>query len=303
MEVEKVEQEAPEETKEPTAFEVFTEKLQTLKDKDETPAEVEAQADADVEEKGEAPAEETKAEAEPKPRKVEGPSIAMKAMAKREGVPDDIIAIADSDEHLDTFIKHYTQLRAEEQAKQAEAEKEKPFTLSLPEDDFDNDDPVRKQFSEVVNHFEGKLASVYNYLGQLADIAIKTEEAVKSATEEKVFDEQGAFDDFIDELESPVLGNRRGDAIPSAGQKMRQAIYWQYKELEAEHPRTSKAKLMAQAAEEFGFTSKQAQRQNAIVESNSRRLGGGSSKPLPEAKLEGKELALAKIKEALSHNK
>lgn len=290
-----------EETAETSAEQIFAEKLQELSEQREPATEEETpEADAETQESDEQPTEEeTPEEVKPVTKGIEGTSVAMRAFAKQQGVPDEMISLAANDEHLETYIKHYAASREEEPA---EPEKEQPFALSLPEEEFAKDDPVRKQFGEVVEHFEEKLETVFGYLGQLADVALKTEQAVKQSVDKELTVEQGAFDEFIDTLGHPALGSRQDNSIPSAGQKARSMIYWHAKDLQVEHPRTPAQKLYEMAAKEFGYLSKQEKRQDAIKDANKGRLGGGSAKPLPEPKLTGEALALSKIQEALSRN-
>jgi len=232
--------------------------------------------DAEPETEGE-PADEAE-QPESDAVKVEGPSVAMKMFAKQQGLPAKAIELAKSDEDLSELVEVFV-------AKQAQPEPtpepEPEFKLELSEEDFPADDPIRKAVESLNSHYEAKVKKLEGYIGQLADMAFKAEETLKASEVSQLSNDEKVFDDFIDALGVKPLGNRAKGEISSIGQKLRNSLYWEVKDLEAENPSLTREAIIRKVAEEAGYLSPQQKREQAIKSDSARRLGGGGSKPVP----------------------
>ncbi len=280
---------------ESTPQEIFAEKLQELREQ-HTPAEPEkVETDADADEVAEVEAE---APAEVAPVKVEGPSVAMKAFAKQQGLTDKVIALAQSDEQLHELLEDAAaKYREAEPVK--EPEKAPELEILLPEDEFPADDPMRKQVVAMKEFYDGKLNEIYDYLGLMAKTVVDFEKAREDTEISQLSNEQGAFDKHFDSYEHPVLGSR-ATGLDEDQQEVRQAVYEKYHRLKKDNPKASDEALYERAASTWGYKPTSQKRVDAIKEASNGRLGGGQSRALPEPTLSGRALAESKMQEILS---
>jgi hypothetical protein len=259
---------------EPSRDEQFSEFFDQLQAKPAETDEVETDAD---------PAEEVAVEeespAEPEPVKAEGPSAAMKRFAKDKGVLNSAIALAQNDEQLSALIDELEAASREVEAK-PEPIKEPEFTLWLPEDEIEPDDPYRKKLDALHSHYESKFNKLNEYVGGLFDWALEREKEQEAAQKHQALAEADDFDSIVDSLKITALGDRSTGELAGLAPGLRNAIYWRVKELQQDHPRESRKQLIQRAVGEAGYQSPEQKRTNAIKDANGKRLGGGASKPL-----------------------
>ena len=265
-----------EEVQEPSAMDGLLGKLQ----KESAEAEPEFQSEEEVEEVLEEP------ESPKEPEKPAGPSLAMKAFAKREGLPEEVIAIAASDEHLNALVEFAAAKKEQEkEPKQEPTEEEVAFQLDLPEDEFPADDSIRKALDGMNKHYVEQNQKVMDYISQMADWMVKQDQQQKAGIENQYAQVQHTFDSHLDSLGIDALGQQQ--SLNSVGMKARNMVYDYYLELREASPEASHTELIDRAVSEFGFSNKQAKHDAAIKDANSRRLGGRPSPLKGETVLTG----------------
>ena len=211
---------------------------------------------------------------EPEPV-VEGPTIAMKMVAEQAGIPLPLIELATSDSQLEKFV---------ELARQAGTPSEPDFKLELPEEEYPEDDPVRKEFTRLQSHFATQLESMKVQLGETSRTTREfTKQQVESA-EQQARKVQSEFDKTLDELEIGAFGNTKN--MSSANFHVRSAAFNLLQELKQKSPDSSVAELAKQVAEQLSFTTNNRSPKEiaAIRKQASRRLGGGPSQPASPGK-------------------
>lgn len=240
------------------------------------PAETETvEADADAEQATEAQEETPVAQ---EPAKVEGPTAAMRLVAKQHGLSEKLISTFTSDDQLSVFLE---ELGAATQEKKPEPEQiaVPEFKVEFPEDEFPADDPVRKNIEGLASEFKSQVDKIYGYMNQMADLVIKSDETRASIEYERLALEQGAFDKHFDSFEHGVLGNRAA-GLTSDQQEVREAIYAKYHKLKTENPDGNDTELYNRAAAPWGLKPKTQTRMEAIREQSDSRLGGKPSRPV-----------------------
>lgn len=256
----------------------------------------------DADEAVEATVEETP-QPEADKAKVEGPSVAMKTLAKQHGLDDDAISLMQNDEQLRVLIEK----TASRDTKEPDPIPEPEFNLEWPEGEFDADDPVRKNITALHDHYAKKLDEAYGYMNKLAEVALESKQQLEQFSQTRQVADEIEFDDFVDSLDIPALGNRAKGELPGLAQQFRSAMYFHFKDEEAKDPRANRRSLLEKVAKEAGFSTKASAKEAAIQAANSQRLGTKSTgaRPIPPKELTGIELFKARLAEinARPHNK
>tara|TARA_Y100000817_G_scaffold302671_1_gene283828 strand:+ start:1051 stop:1944 length:894 start_codon:yes stop_codon:yes gene_type:complete len=205
------------------------------------------------------------------PAIADGPSQAMMAVAEQAGLPSQLVAIARDDQQVQDMMD-LARLNRQEPAAQKE------FGVSLPEDEFPEDDPVRQEFDKFKDKFS-ELSS------QLADANARVrafEEKQGSVEHEQFVAQQREFDQTLDSLGSTAFG--KSTEPTDASVALRTAAFNLLYERKQSNPGASISELSQMIAEEFGIPSTKTPREKAALRDQaSRRLGGGPSKPAAAA--------------------
>ena len=213
-------------------------------------------------------------EVEAAPAIVEGPSLAMKAEAERRGLPPQLVALASSDAQLEQFV-HLAESNMPRE--QAEA-----YELSLPDDEYPEDDPVRKELTRLQSHFSEQLNSVKQELGHASGRVREFENQRSSAGEQVARSQQLEFDRSLDEMGTDGFG--KSNKMSSSNIHLRTAAYSRVQELVTDRPEASVSELADEVAKEFGFKTRSPQEKAAIRTQSNKRLGGGPAQPAQPAK-------------------
>lgn len=227
-----------------------------------------------VEEAVEEPETPEGTEAEPAEESPEptGPSSVMKTVARQQGVEEYVIGLAHSDEELEEVIgKRIEELEAKE-TKAPEAAPPKEFELGLSEEEFPADDPLRKCFSEMNDHYKGKIEVLESAYKELLGNAINVNQerqAQQQAIESQWFSQ---FHSGLDELNSEALG--QSAEYSEESNDMRKAVYSTLERLQKTHPETSPKELGQMAAKKLGLARTTVATKEAVREGN-RRVSAG----------------------------
>ena len=142
----------------------------------------------------EAPAEEVQATVP------DGPTPAMQELA-RQWLPEKFIEAARDDEALKGMID----AARETNAPPPPAE-EPDFELSLPDDEFEANDAVRKQFRELNEHYKGQISNLKKDMGSLVEIAKDMQTKQQDQIQMMFQEEQRGFDSALDGLDNDIVG-------------------------------------------------------------------------------------------------
>lgn len=155
--------------------------------------------------------ESSQSETEEKP--ADGPTAAMKAMAKFAKVPERLIAIAKDDEQLQAFIDELGNAGEAKQEQEQEADPLEKwagaplFADDFSEDEFDADDPVVKRLKsmqEALNKEVSDQRKSLLHVKKLLDLQAQNEQLQQQQKEFAVLGTP--FDEVLDEVGSAVLG-------------------------------------------------------------------------------------------------
>ena len=231
----------------------------TEKQVDETVEETEAKAGEEV---------------QAAPPLADGPTTAMLAVAEQAGLPADLVATAVNDDQVKSWLTLMEQSRArQDEAPQEGAE----FKLSLPEDEFPEDDPVRKEFSNLKSHFSDQIQHLGQQLSEANGKVRVFQEKQGSLEQQQYAKQQRDFDQTLDNTGIAAFGKAAAPTDVSIA--LRTAAYNLLQERSGRDPDASVAELSQQIAEEFGVPSTKTPQEKAAIRSQtSRRLGGGPSK-------------------------
>jgi len=241
---------------------------------DEVAQEQPVEGDASVE----TPAEEVQVE------KPDGPTPAMQELA-RQWLPEQFITAARDDEALKGMID------AARDSKAPPPPVEEPeFELSLPEEEFEANDAVRKQFKELNEHYKGQISTLKKDMGTLVDIAKDMQEKQQAQVQQMFHEEQRGFDMVLDDLGSDVVGVAEELSAPQ--RKIRSALYDIAQDMKEKKGGSLKDHAL-EAAKYIRIESKQQKQAYAkkVKEQSNGRLGSGNSPRLPEP-AKSKEQAL-----------
>lgn len=248
------------------------------------------------EEAVEEPAQEKPVIAEPKV------SVAMKAFAKQQGLPDALIATATSDEQLQTFVEFAAE-KAKPAEKQEQPPEEESFQLDLPEDEFPVDDSVRKNLEAMNKFYAEKHEKYLGYFGEMAEALVNIHQQQQSMTQQESAKVQQTFDSRLDGYNDPVLG--QAATLDGVGLKMRNAVYSHYLDLREANPSLPEDDVLEKALRDFRIITNRDRETDALKADNAKRLGGKPSPLKGEPELHG----VAKFKSVVAainarpHNK
>lgn len=245
--------------------------------------------DAGEQEVDETAEEELPQETQPESKPVaEGPSPAMKLLARQSGVPDALLETAVNDAQIQQWVNIVASSPGESPP---EPEMSFEYKVSLPEGEFDVDDPVRKEFanvSEHVNKIVKPLQSEISSLrAQLKSLVNESEAFQKAYADQEVT----RFDETLDKLNVPALGQSSSRDANPAINIVRGAV-WKYVEevLLPKHPNASRADLAETAAKALGYLANKrtTEEKQAILDQSAQRLGSNvPAKAAPNPKLTG----------------
>ena len=214
------------------------------------------------------------------PEAVEGPSYAMKTVARQAGIPEKLVDSALTDAQLHQWVA-----MAEEGKSAPEPEPEPEFKVELPEDEYGEDDSIRKQFNSMQGHYTKQIESLKENMAAVVGLVKGFETEQRNQVERQASSVQARFDTVLDRKELPILG-KFGD-LNNASSSIRGVIFNELKEVEATNPTATYEEQVDIALSKAipGFTdTNKAQKQRQSVQQQSRsRLGSGNSRPAPEA--------------------
>ena len=214
---------------------------------------------------------------------IEGPTAAMKAVAKQQGVPAELIETARDDEQLEAWMG----IVANRQAEPTPAP-EAEYGTSLPEDEFTEDDPVRREFIAQRQHQEEKYDSLRGNVEKILTYVLDQGDQLSQMTTQSVEAEQKGFHSHFDGFSNPVLG--KSGSLSREADQMRGLIHQTFMDLKQEFPGTSDTALMDKSASKYGIQSKSTLRNDAVRKQAQQRLGGPeSAKGAPEPKMTRQE--------------
>jgi len=227
--------------------------------------------------------EEPEAETPVEPEVDEGPSIAMRAVARQANIPQKLVDFARDDAQLQELVD----LASQEDSRPPPPEPEPAFELSLPDDEYGEDDAIRKQFAKMKDHYSGQIDSLHKNMNTMVDVLQTIEGDQRSQSEHQAAVTQDEFDRSLDELNDPTFG-KSGD-LRRAQTKMRSAACDELPDARKGNRGTSEwdlAKLAAvKAVPSTKYKNKAATQRIGIQEQNRRKLGAGNSKPAPDPDL------------------
>lgn len=224
---------------------------------------------------------------EQEPKEVEGPTAAMKTLAIQMGLPPSLIAMMRDDGQINELIE----LASQQAEPQEEEEAELPdFEVSLPEEEFPEDDPVRKELSRLQSHFKKQISDLQGRLQKTAKSSREVERQQQELQLQQSRQFQAEFDNALDKLGEKAFG--KSGSLSNRNIQARTAVFEAVRELYAADPNAPMSELAKRAAEEIGFslTNKSPDEKAAIRKQSSKRLGSGSSRPPEPAKQSPEEM-------------
>lgn len=215
------------------------------------------------------------------PASAEGPSAAMQEVAIQSGLPEQLVSLARDDAQLREMVGLARNSRQEETPAEPEAD---VFEISLPEDEFDKDDPIRQEFEKMQGFYTKKLDRLKDDMGVLVNVASELHQAHEQSQQRTQQDFQAQFDGVLDELQNPSLG--KFGELTEAQALVREATFKHYVKLHEQSPNRPLTEVAQQSAIELfpGLADQQkaeAQKEKLRQQSH-KRLGGGPSAPAPE---------------------
>ena len=217
----------------------------------------------------EAPAEEVQATVP------DGPTPAMQELA-RQWLPEKFIEAARDDEALKGMID----AARETNAPPPPAE-EPEFELSLPDEEFEANDAVRKQFKELNEHYKGQISNLKKDMGSLVEIAKDMQTKQQDQIQMMFQEEQRGFDSALDGLDNDIVG--KAEEMTAPQRKIRSALFDIAQDLKQKKG-GSLGDHALEAAKYVRAESKQQKQVYAkkVQEQSNGRLGSGNSPRLPE---------------------
>ena len=208
------------------------------------------------------------------PETAEGPSTVMATVARQSGVPPQLVALARDDKQLQEMIE----LVDNREAPGGPAAEEE-FAIDLPEDEYGQDDSVRKQFDRLNQHYSGIVSKLREELASVAHAVSSVDTQQKDLTQQQAEERQKQFDTVVDGYET---FGKFGELSQAQG-KVRGAIYDEYLELRRANPHHDPASLVEHALKKVipgAVSNKTAKQQRESVQAQSRRkLGTGNASP------------------------
>lgn len=272
------------------AFEQALDQLQEETVQEDTPT-VDDEASVDVADTGEEQDQEQQdapAEAFKKPA-VEGPSPAMQAIAKQAGVPEIIVRAARDDAALQELMDAVSQESAA-----PEVAETVDWEVPLPEDDFSADDPVRKSFVSLSEHFRQEVNGLKELFRDATGVIQEMHGQQQQASERLAGEKLARFDANVSALQVPELGNGKLEQVHSL---VRQPIWILAHEMEKQTG-TPADQLAEQAARKLYPRFFQKSPTEAARSQRKKNLGVGQSK-LPTEQLSPYDVFSAKVDKIL----
>jgi len=214
--------------------------------------------------------------------KAEGTTTAMESFASEKGIPPQLIALARDDEQLREMVN-----LADDSKGQAPPAPEMPkFEISLPEDEYGEDNAVRDQFVKLRDHYEGILDEFRGDMSSIVGAVRGMHDDQKETVKRGEASEQQKYDDACDSLNSETFG-AAGRDIGELQQGVRALAYGPYQEILRANPSMSHADALAAAVQkalpELSDNNKAKQQRQSLQAQSRQRLGSGQSKPAPES--------------------
>lgn len=232
--------------------------------------------DQEVVEEAEPETEEVEEEAEPETPVVEGPTIAAKMAAEAAGIPPALVNLATSDEQLEKFIALTREVAEPEEAEEVATPELK---LDLPDDEYPEDDPVRRELTKIQSHFAEQLATVKGQLKEATSKTAQFEQQQKAQSDQQARQMQEEFDRELDSFKAKVFGSTKDLSQPNL--HARSAAFGLVQDLKANNPGKSMSELVKMVAAEWDVKTdtKTADDKEAIRKQSKKRLGSGPSQP------------------------
>lgn len=173
----------------------------------------------------------------------DGPSPVMQAIARSMDVPDELLSQAKDDSEVQQYINlvQTFQSKKSEDPKPAEevatqvgepvdtTEAEALFELTLPDEDFGPDDPIRQQFTGLVETLNKRAAEDRRVLSALMGFANDSMMQQKTAQETEFANSvQKPFDTTLDAYKNDLLGDSTKQ-LSTAQIKVREKVFGPYK--------------------------------------------------------------------------
>jgi len=213
------------------------------------------------------------------PQTVEGPSYAMKTVARQAGIPERLVESALTDAQLHQWVT-----MAGERAEPG-PEPTPEFKVELPEDEYDENDSVRKQFNSMQSHYTEQIESLKENMAAVVGLVKGFETEQRNQVEQQQSSTQARFDAVLDKRELPILG--KFGELSRANTKIRGAIYDELAEVTNTNPTATYEEqvdiALSKAIPGFTDTNKASRQRQSIQQQSRSRLGSGNSRPAPEA--------------------
>jgi hypothetical protein len=229
----------------------------------------------------------------------EGPGLAMKNLAKQQGVPQELIDTARDDEQLEQWMGMVAKRQDREPAEEVVE-----YSPELPEDEYPEDDPLRRSLVTERKYVESVKEEIYGHLQTILGYTLDHGDKLEGITKETIRGEQKGFQDQLDEFDNEFLGKYSELATNKDADALRGLIHQKYMDLKQELPDASDKSLIAKAAATFGQQSKSKSRNDVVRRQASQRLGGPeSAKGAPEPKLSREQGFYQQMKEIKARQK
>jgi hypothetical protein len=247
--------------------------LQNEGPEDDDEEQLQEEVDEGEDDESEEPAEEESS--------AEGPSDAMLAVARLQGVPEALLSIARSDDDVSKLLEFAKQPAAkeEEQPQQEQPPEEGDLDVSdfFGEEDLDDTDPAHKALKKVVEVLNEE-RKTSRLLLQHASHQMQMQQQQES----RQF--QQPFDDALDSMESPVFGST-AKGLSDSQIKARKQAFSGYLSL-AEGEPAERRKELAEAAVRAKFANvfqgkPDVSKKKALAKQSRKRLGGSKAKSKP----------------------
>jgi len=194
----------------------------------------------------------------------------------RQWLPEKFIEAARDDEALKGMID-----AARETNAPPPVVEEPEFELSLPEEEFEANDAVRKQFKELNEHYKGQISNLKKDMGSLVEIAKDMQTKQQDQIQMMFQEEQRGFDSALDGLDNDIVG--KAEEMTAPQRKIRSALFDIAQDLKTKKG-GSLGDHALEAAKYVRAESKQQKQVYAkkVQEQSNGRLGSGNSPRLPE---------------------
>ena len=220
---------------------------------------------------------------EEKPEEVaqpDGPTPAMRELAK-QWIPSGLLDTAKDDEQLQAWIN-----MARKEGAPPPVEEVPDFELSLPEDEFEASDAVRKQFAALNDYYKGKFKETTKDMGNMVSMINHVQEKQEALEQERHDQHQRAFDRVLDKMDVEIVGQCKD--LDTGQRTIRAALYDQVREHQQKNGGDTSTVTDEIAAKMLrGVQTKQQKQayQSKVKDQANGRLGTGNSPRMPELEL------------------